>query len=57
MGSYSGFQSACRTPPPLPLLCPRIEPILLGIWGSGRIRWVDYGLISMMELTGATMAM
>ena len=30
-GSYSGAQSACRTPPPLPLRRPRIELILLGV--------------------------
>ena len=57
MGSYSGSQSACRTPPPLPLLRPRIESILLGVSSSGRIRWVDNGFTSMTAFTGATMAM
>lgn len=44
-------------PQPLPLRRPCIESILLGNSNSGRMRWVDNGLTSMMELTGATMAM
>lgn len=56
MGSYSGSQSACRTPPPFPLR-HRIEPILVSVSSSGRMRWVDNGFNSMTELTGANMAM
>lgn len=34
-----------------------MEPILLGVLSSGRMRRVDNGFTSMTALTGATMAM